>query len=155
MRSSWAAFAIGLAACSASSSDGQPDNLAVARPAAAFDQFWSSFRSAALAGDTVRLMAMAQPMLTLPGELDDDPVQTVPKTQLAQLLPKVMAQDSQTNSRQSVTNRALIESLPTVPRFGPGVAVGLKGAQVGPFQFKNAGQGWLLTGLIVKTSDEQ
>ncbi len=110
-------------------------------------EFWSSFRVAALAEDGAALKGIARfPFLTR-GTTDDESSISHDEPAFAELLPKILAQDTGLSS-EGETVRQYIERHPELPPIATGggqsapVEVNATQFTAGPLSFEKIGDRW-------------
>ena len=110
-------------------------------------QFWSEFRVAALAGDSAGLKTIARFPFVTRGTTDDDPAVSHDAAAFAELLPKILAEDTGL-SKDGETVREFVErhaELPAIPAGGGQSApVDANATQfsAGPLNFEKIGNRW-------------
>jgi hypothetical protein len=111
-------------------------------------QFWSEFRAAAIAADSAALQKLARFPFVTRGATDDDPSISHDEAAFAELLPKILAQDTGL-SKEGETVRQYLDSHPELPAIATGagqsVPMGADATQfvAGPLSFEKIGNRWL------------
>lgn len=105
--------------------------------------FWLAFRQALIDGDTAKLTSWARFPLKVRGELDDDPIRTIEKSQFTTLIAALMNQRAGDEVHATMRDQVVATTTLDSRSFGGGDGKDFFG--VGPMNFRRVGGRWKLT----------
>jgi hypothetical protein len=105
--------------------------------------FWLAFRQALIDGDSARLIAWTTFPLTVRGDLDDDPVRTIGRSQFPALVRSILKEFAGDGEHATVREQVVATTSLNSRSFGGSDGKDFFG--VGPMNFQRVGGRWRLT----------